>query len=354
LTRRRIADEALDTARATGDLPALLAVLNFRIAAIQAPETLTEVLANTEEALSLAEQTNNPILEAFAAGWRYFAAWQAGDGSEADRMWAVMDESSIRLGQPTLRWLTRFLEAHRAFIFGNLTDSERLAEEALQIGTETGQPDAFSIYGAQVLRLGRERDQAENFIPVVEMVHEADPTDHLAAQMLGRLYCDSSRADDARRLVAPYLEDDLRAITRDVFWASCLEGLADTVADLNWSEPSSLLISRLEGYADQWDWVGPSSHGPIARPVARLLSLSGDHSRADEFFALSLNTSSSMATPVYKAHTYLDWGRAACDRHTKEDRVRGRELLKRAAQLGEVHGLTLVERLSKEHLAQHT
>lgn len=351
--RRRLADEALDVARTTEDPSTLLAVLNLRIAAIQAPDTLSEVLASTDEALSLAEQTNNPILEAFAAGWRYFATWQAGDRPEADRMWAIMDESSIRLGQPTLRWLTRFLEAHRAFISGTLTDSERLAEEALDIGTETGQPDAFNIYGAQVLRIGRERDQAESFIPIVEQALEANPNDHPATLMLCRLYCDTHRADEARQLVAPYLENVLRVMTGDLFWATSLAIVADTVADLRWLEPTTSLLSLLEPYVDQWDWVSPASQGPLSRPVARLLSLAGDHARADEVFARALRSSSSASAPVYEAHTHFDWGRAQHARSSTDDRSNGRDHLLEARRLAQKCGLKLLERLSNELLARN-
>ena len=192
--RRSVADEALATARETADAATLVAVLDHRIAAIQAPDTLGEVLANTAEALRLAEGVHNPLLRSFAAGWRYVVAWQAVDRTEADRMWRIMEEAATALGQPTLRWLVAFMAAHRATVDGELAEAERLTEEALKFGMDTGQPDAFSVYGAQILRVAHERDTAEDFIPILEGVVESSPDDATAQTFLARLYCDLGKS----------------------------------------------------------------------------------------------------------------------------------------------------------------
>ena len=84
-------------------------------------------------------------------------------------MWRIMDELSAGIGRPQFfRWILGFLGAQRATIDAEFDEAERLAEQALEVGIGTGHPDAFNIYGAQILRLGRERDVATDFIPVVE------------------------------------------------------------------------------------------------------------------------------------------------------------------------------------------
>ncbi len=159
-SRRRVANEALALAREVGDPNTLVAVLNTCVSAAQDPDRLEESLAQTAEAVVLVDALDNTILAGFAAGWRYFVAWQVCDRAEADRMWARMEYSASSLGQPLFRWFVGFLAGHRALVAGQLDESERLADEALNIGMETGQPDAFNIYGAQTLRIGRERDAA--------------------------------------------------------------------------------------------------------------------------------------------------------------------------------------------------
>ena len=222
-----------------GDPNTLVAVLNTCVSAAQDPDRLEESLAQTAEAVELVDALDNTVLAGFAAGWRYFVAWQACDRAETDRMWARMEHSASSLGQPIFRWFVGFLTAHRAMVAGQLDESERLAGEALNIGMETGQPDAFNIYGAQMLRIGRERDAAASFLPLLEEVVLENPDDETARTMLARLYCDLGEVERAREIAADYVENSYRSIERNGFRVTCLCSIAHTIADLEWTDAST-------------------------------------------------------------------------------------------------------------------
>ena len=262
-----------------------------------------------------------------------------------------MDELSARIGQPIIRWILGFLGAQRATIDAEFDEAERLAEQALEVGIGTGQPDAFNIYGAQILRLGRERDVATDFIPVVEGVLKADPTNNGAKTMLARLYCDVGRLDDARATVAPYIERDCVDFHWGIYWVTSMELLADTVADLDWTEAANSMVVHLRPWAAQWDFVAPSSNGPVARPLGRLLATMGSDEEADQKFRLSLDISEAVNSPLHIAHTCLDWGRALVSRSDPAEMTHARALLGRAESLATIHGLSLVGRLTAECLS---
>jgi len=343
--RRSVADEALASARETTDAATLVAVLNHRIVAIQSPDTLGEVLANTAEALRLADGVHNPLARSFAAGWRYLVAWQAVDRTEADRMWEIMEEAATALGQPTLRWLVAFMAAHRATVVGELAEAERLTEEALKFGMDTGQPDAFSVYGAQILRIARERDMAENFIPILEGVVASSPDDATARSMLARLYCDLGRVEEARGCVEKYVNSNF-SIDRNVFWMCTLSLIADTLGDINWVEPALTLSELLRRYAGQWDWIGPTSNGPVARSAARLSVLVEDDGAADALFRQAVSISEAMRSPLHLAHSHLDWGRALVLRPGPHAKLEARDHLEQAAKLADAKDLGLLRRLA--------
>jgi DNA-binding SARP family transcriptional activator len=347
--RRSVADEALAAARETADVATLVAVLNHRIAAIQAPDTLGEVLANTAEALRLADGVHNPLLSSFAAGWRYVVAWQAVDRTEADRMWRIMEEAATALGQPTLRWLVAFMAAHRATVDGELAEAERLTEEALKFGMDTGQPDAFSVYGAQILRIARERDTAEDFIPILEGVVVSSPDDAAAQTLLARLYCDLGRFEEARGCVEPYVNTNF-SIHRNVFWMCTLSLIADTLGDINWVEPAPTLSVLIGRYAAQWDWIGPTSNGPVARVAARLSVLVEDDATADALFRQAVSISEAMRSPLHLAHSHLDWGRALALRPGPHAKLEARAHLEQAATLADAKDLRLLRRLATNAL----
>ena len=344
--RRALSDEALTQARESGDSSTLAVVLNFRIAAIQDPDTMGEVLVNTAEAIELAEELRNPLVGGFAAGWRYIVALQAADRSEADRMWEMMQEASLTLGQPTIAWLVSFMNASRATVSGNFEEAAQLAEEALKLGTETGQPDAFNIYGAQVLRLSRETDKADDILPIVEGVVAASPDDITARAMMARLYCDLGRLHDARACVADYATGE-RSVVRNLFWTCTLSLIADTLADLDWAESANGFLKLLDPYTAQWDWASPSSNGPIARPVGRLAALTGDQTHAEECFERALSISETMGSILHAAHTHLDWGRFLAE---GPDRQEARTHLERAAELADHYELALISRLASTAL----
>jgi len=347
--RWEIADEALAVAREVGDPATLLLVLNLRSTA-RTSDALDELLAETAEAVALSALVDNPVLSAFAAGWRYCAVWQRADRPEVERMWQIMDRSATEFGQPTLLWMVRFLGAHRATMAAEFEEAERLAEEALQLGADTGQPDAFNVYGSQVLRLARERDRAADFVPIVEGVIAENPKDATARAALARIHCDRGEDEQARRLIAPWVENDFGSIVRDVFWLNIVASVADTICDLEWREPVATLLALLEPYADQWDWTSPPSLGPVARPVAKLLSMAGQQQRSDELFARAVRSAEEAESPLYAAHAVLDWGRALSGSAGADAQARATELLTRAQTLAAEHGLHLVERLATQSL----
>lgn len=345
-SRLSIANEALTIARDCGDSHAHLTVLNYRIAAIQGPDILDEILRNTDEALSLAEHVDNTdaVSAGFAAGWRYMTAWQACDRSEVDRMWQLMKQSAENIGQPTVRWFVGFLASHRAFVAAELDESQRLADENLKLGMETGQPDALNIFGAQVLRITRERDGASDLIPMLQQVVAENTDDDTANTVLGRFYCDIGDLDAARNSISQYVGNSFRTIRRDLFWMTSMSTIADTVADLGWQEAARSLLPQLAPYMHQWDVIGPSSNGPVALSVARLAALVGDSELAETGFTTALSLAERFVSPLYQARTLLDWGRAL--QSDSPDDARGETCLKRSRDIAQQHNLRLIERLA--------
>ena len=107
------------------------------------------------DALIRAERLGDPALLYWAAMWRYQTAARSGDIEEVDRCLEIQGAMAEQLGQPLFAWGHTFLQAQRAFIAGDTDRAEALASEALQIGTDSGQPDAALIYGTQLIGSAR-------------------------------------------------------------------------------------------------------------------------------------------------------------------------------------------------------
>ena len=156
--RQALAEEAENIARLSGDDTTCLRVLNHLYIPLQVPQLLGPALARTTDALMRAERLGDPALLYWAAMWRYQTAARCGDIDELERCLEIHGAMAAQLDQPVFAWGHAFLRGQRAFIAGDTDRAEALATEALQIGTDSGQPDAALIYGTQLIMVrGRAR-----------------------------------------------------------------------------------------------------------------------------------------------------------------------------------------------------
>ena len=128
-------------AGSTGDDAEIVRVLNTVFLSLAFPSLLDQSLVRTADALARAERVGDPVLLFWAAMWRSVAAECTGDSGEMDRCDEIMASLVVRLGQPTITWCHRFMRVPRALIAGDTNRAEQFATEALQVGTDSGQPD---------------------------------------------------------------------------------------------------------------------------------------------------------------------------------------------------------------------
>src|SRR5204863_304454 len=104
--------------------------------------------------------------------WRGVTVVQAGDVAGADRCLETLRALTDRLGQPRLRFVLGTQEAWRAQLGGRLEEAERLADAASARGMEAGEPDALSLYAAQIgstrWQQGRLHERGDLLAPTVD------------------------------------------------------------------------------------------------------------------------------------------------------------------------------------------
>ena len=58
----------------------------------------------------------------------------------------------------------------RPQIAGNTAEAEQLATEALQIGTDSGQPDVTVYFGVQIVAVSYQRGTMNQLVPLIEQM----------------------------------------------------------------------------------------------------------------------------------------------------------------------------------------
>ena len=134
------------------------------------PALFQQSLDWSAEALVRAERLGDPVLLFWAAWDRAGTAARALDIDEMDRCLEIMGSLAAQLDQPMLNWVHSCARAVRAQIAGDTEQAEQWATEALQIGTDSGQPDATLFYGSQMMPVSFQRGTYGELAPLIEQM----------------------------------------------------------------------------------------------------------------------------------------------------------------------------------------
>jgi tetratricopeptide (TPR) repeat protein len=314
------------------------------------PSTLDTRIHDANEALLLAEALADPLLIYWAAVFKRIPAMQAGDAVEGRRCLDRMRVLSERLGEPTVRWVTRYNEAAQATFEGDFERAEALALDALQIGNDSGQPDAFAFYGGQLtlLRLGQGR--LSELVGLLEQISADTPVQgYTAALALAHVEAGSTEA--ARRLLDAVVSDGFSSVPFDNAWGAAMAFYAEVSIELADKGSAATLYELFAPYHDQVPYTGLTPHEPISWYLGGLATVLGRYDEAEAHFAEAAELNSAGVRRCSEARTELACGRMLLQRDAPGDLERARGLLTRAQATAAANAYATVEQRARAVLA---
>ena len=341
--RLAVAEEAVTIAGQTGDDAVMARVLNHVLLPLAVPHLLELSLARSTDALACAERVGDPVLLCAATSGRRFTAACAGDVEEMDRCLEIKRQLVEELDQPFLNWVHTLQRTTRALIAGDWQQAEDLATEALQIGSDGGQPDAFIIYGAQIIMVNLWRGTVDTLIPLIEQAIIDNPDLPVFSAALALAHAEADHTDETRRMLTKF---ELRGfdLPLDATWLTGMIAYADAAAECGDPKFAQPVLERLAPFADQWLYTDVATSGPISRSIGDLLVVLGRFEEAEHQFARSAASSHRAEAKYFIARTELSWGQMLVERRAPGDRDAAREILTRAHHAAAVHGYGNIER----------
>jgi class 3 adenylate cyclase/tetratricopeptide (TPR) repeat protein len=350
--RQALADEAIAIAHASGDDATIVKVLNHTSYALLVPPLLEQSLARSADAMVRAERVGDPVLLFFAADWRAVIAASAGDIDEMDRCLEVTGSLADQLDQPTLKWGHAFISGVRAQIAGDTDKVEQLATEALQIGTDGGEPDARVYYGAHLLIASWQRGTMGELIPLIEQMVADNPGIPTLMSALAMAHVEEDRRAEARHLLEEFAAADFELPLVPV-WLPGMADYAEAAIECDDPRCAGPLFDRLAPWADQFVTDGgASASGPVTHYLGGLATVLGRYDDADAYFTRAAAFNERANAKFFAARTHLSWGKMLAERNAPGDAERARELLIKAQTAAAAHGYAKVERRAAEAL-QH-
>jgi class 3 adenylate cyclase/tetratricopeptide (TPR) repeat protein len=344
-TRRALADEAIAIANACGDDAVMVRVLNHLHPPLIVPSMLGESLVRTADALVRAERVGDPVLLFWAAVWRGDVAHRAGDLDEGDRCLNLMGALAEDLHQPTFSWTYQIWCAYRSLIAGDTDQAEQSANEALQIGTDGGEPDATIFYGGQLLYVAWQRGTVVDLIPLLDQM-DADMADVPRQSIYAAIaaaHADAGQLDEARQLLWKLAAAgfDFRM---DMNWTQAMVFCAEAAIECRDTRYAVPLFDHLAPWADQWSSTSIGSEGPISHYLGGLAAILGRYGEAETYFAQAAASSAKADAKFFAARTDLSWGRMLAERKGPGDTEEARRLLTQAHTAAVAHGYATVQR----------
>ena len=347
---RVLAAEAEVLARRLGDDTTLLRVLNLTYLSRWVPDGLARSIEASEEAVALAERVRDPVARFWAALNRVYAMTSAADRDEVDEALATSQALADEIRQPFLTAWALQVRCPFVLLSGDVDEAERIAGDALQINLDSGQPDAFAAYGANLGGIRLHQGRVDELLPLIAEVVADNPGLPGFQASYPMLLCECGRPEAARPLFDAARAEDFHHAAYDYLWLPMTVLWADTAAWLGDVPGAEVLHERLAPFAEQGVTTSATYLGTVAMYVARLAGVLGRHDEAIGFFEQAHAQLRAFGAPFWQARNQIDWARQLLTTGSEVDRADARALATEAAATAAAHGCSVIERRAIEVL----
>jgi len=345
--RLALADEAVQTGRAAGDSVTLAWTLDTAIFATWVPERLADRVAWSEELVRLAVDIGDPLLEYWATARRTVTALEMCDRDTYDEYRERQLDLAHRLALPGVEWHAATVEVATAFLDGDLGEADRRASGALELGLTSGQPDAISYYGAQLVTIRAVQGRLGELEDLVRQQVETNPGIPAFRGALARLCTQAGRLDEAVEVLAGDIADGFTSFPRDVMRLTNLTGCAETIAMARHRPAAAVLYELLLPWADRFIHLDVLCRNPAAHALGRLATALGRYDDAERHFGVACEITTRVRAPVLLAMTQVEWAALLLERGS-DDLARARGLVGAALKTATQCGAAGIERRARE------
>ena len=297
-----LANEAVAIARRLDDPATLVDALYAHHQVLRLPETLADRRHATRDAIALAEGLGDPRRQFRAHEQRIQAAIESGDRTGRDESITACHEIATQIGEPFLAWVDAQNRAIQVLLDGDVDGAEALAYEAFAIGSESGQPDALTIYGVQLLNIRTHQGREGEIVDLIAEGVRENPGLPGLRPAAARGYYDADRLGDARTFLEGYGID----LPRDELWLVGTSLWAQVAAQQGLHDLAPELYDRLVPWAGQIPTAYVAVVEPIDHCLGELAALLGRNDAANAHFAAAEATARAFGAPHFVARTLLE------------------------------------------------
>ena len=329
---------AVEEVRRHGDPAATAEALSLYHHTLLVPDRARDRLRVAEELLDVTESPEAAMYSLFGLCWRTVDLYLLGEPA-AEASFIDLRERATALGSQSLGYVASVLGVMRTFRRGELDETERLAAEALALGTAAGDADALSWYGGHLLAVRWAQGRLAEMHDLVLAVLESSTLRRLDQVYPALLaYCAALRGDESacRSALDAVLADDRGTSADFSTWTTTMLVLAETAAELGDAELANLVAERFAPYSHLP--VMPSLAvvclGPGERVLATAHMAAGRLDAAVDCLRAALITNERLGNRPFRALILAQLAAVLARRGLAGDRDQAAELYASAIKLG--------------------
>jgi class 3 adenylate cyclase/tetratricopeptide (TPR) repeat protein len=337
-SRLELSIAAVEAARHGGDDHVFAAVVESTNEVLATPDRLTESVADTEDAVAVADRVGDAFLQ---ADLRYHLLWgryQQCDVGGAATVGSQMKQITQEIGLPYQRWRLALFETGRLLLAGYADQAETVNEGALELGTAADTPDALGAFGGMLFVIRAQQGRIDEIADFFLDVARDSPSIATLRVMVPMLLADLGRTDEAREKLAAETAMDFD-VPYDITWLTSMGVLLDAAAAVTDVVAARALIQRVAPFADHV--LAPTATnvaGALARPLARAATVLGEYDQAEVWLSIAHNIHARLEAPYWTARGQLDHADLCLARRADGDVERARELITTAAATAADYG----------------
>ncbi|MHB8512131.1 MAG: ATP-binding protein [Actinomycetota bacterium] len=321
-----LAEQAIEIARASGDVNALSAVMSMAGFALLGSERVSEREAIADELIQISASTNDFLNLGDGYSERAIIRIQRGNKPGFDDDVASLNKLADEQRSKRLQALAIALRCQQAFLEGRLREGHELSDAMMNAGGQDPNVVTFRLGHEAVWRL--ECDPPAENVAYMSAVIAQRPRLSAVRAILGRLLAEVGEKEKGREEIHGVAENDLQGLPHDAVRNTGLAWLAEA-ANVLGDEATAVVVSKhLKVFSGQLVVVGRSFvYGAADRCLAMCATTLKQWSEAERLFLAALELEERVNAPAIVARTRWWYARMLLERNAEGDRKHASELL---------------------------
>jgi tetratricopeptide (TPR) repeat protein len=326
---RATVDQALITARQTGDPLTLIEVLRIKTQIDRRPETTSERLVAIQEMIATAESIGDKEMLVDGLGLYVYDLLELGQIDQVDKMIEAQRRVAQEIKHPFQMHIAAVFQTMRAILQGDFEVAERFAKGAADLSQQIGVSEIDGIYGIHMFTIRREQGRINEIAPIIKLIVDNNPESSVWRPGMALIFSILNQRKECEAIFEYLASDGFAFFPHDSLRVGTLSYLSEVCAFLGEVDQAAALYHLLLPYDGRTVVVGGATacFGAAARFLGMLATTMEDWESAEQHFQAALEQNERIGAWPWLAHTQYEYASMLITRGQAQGREWAKSLL---------------------------